>query len=156
MPASFSQICRWDTWANRQVLETLRASGGEPPAALAAFQHAVAAEYTWLCRLDGDGDAFYSAWPEEPSFAQAETWYAWTSERLPRLAEQLDAGYGAETLTYRTSRGQEFSDIIDNVLLHMFMHSSQYRGEASGFLNAAGYRVPELDLMFWTRSGEPA
>lgn len=155
MPVSFSQLCRWDAWANRQVLETLRASGAEPVSALAAFKHALATEVTWFSRFDGDASAFYAAWTE-PTLEQCETWYAWTSERLVRLAEQLDAGYENDSLTYFNSRGKAFTDRIDAILIHMFMHSSQYRGEAAGFLNAAGHRVPDLDLMFWTRAGEPA
>ena len=39
--------------------------------------------------------------------------------------------------------------------MHMLMHSSQYRGEAAGVLNAAGRRVPDLDFAFWLRAGEP-
>ena len=53
------------------------------------------------------------------------------------------------------STGKEFTDRIGDVLVHMLMHSSQYRGEAAGFLNAAGHRVPDLDLIYWARFGEP-
>jgi uncharacterized damage-inducible protein DinB len=155
MPVSLARLTRWNAWANRQVLETLRRSGGAPVAALAAFKHCLATEKTWLARMDGDPDAFYAAW-SEPSLAECEEWFSANSARLAQLSEQLASGsYETEMLEYRSSSGEPFATRIDDILMHTFMHSMQYRGEAAGFLNHAGFRCPDIDLMFWERAGEP-
>lgn len=71
------------------------------------------------------------------------------------LREQLSNGYANETFPYQNSSGKQFTGKVDEVLTHVFMHSSQYRGEAAGLLNNTGSRVPDLDLIFWIRDGEP-
>ena len=155
MPVQFVRLCKWDAWANRQVLETLRACGGEPRNALAAFQHVLATELTWLDRMDGDATAFLPQWAE-PSLERCQEWFGRSSARLQALATKLADGYGESAFPYKNSTGTPFVGQVDEILTHVFMHSSQYRGEAAGFLNAAAHRVPDLDLVFWMRSGEPA
>ncbi len=147
----FLRLCRWDPWANATVLAALDASGGHPLKALAAFQHALAAELTWLGRIGGDPDCFMPLWGE-PSLPLCYDWNAQAAEQLAALAPSLTSERLDATFHYNNSRGQPFSNPVGEVLLHMFMHSSQYRGEAAGLLSAAGHTVPDLDLIFWMRT----
>lgn len=154
MAISLDRLSRWDAWANRQVLDTLRSSNGEPQLALAAFQHVLAAEVTWFERMAGDPTAFMTLWGK-PSLPLCEDWYARTLSHHADLRLKLADGYESGTVTYKNSAGTPFHDPVEEILAHLFMHSSQYRGEAAGVLNHSGHRVPDLDLMFWGRSGEP-
>lgn len=146
-------LCRWDIWANRQVLVVLRGSGGEPADALAALQHALATELTWLRRIDAAPDAWAEPWGR-PS-ATCERSAAEAAERLARLVTRNDEEWAA-TFTYRNSSGREFTDSVQRAMLHALTHSAHYRGEAAGFLNHSGHRVPDLDYIFWLRAGAPA
>lgn len=153
VPVSFVRITRWNAWANNQVLEALRAAGGEPERAVAAFEHLLAAELTWLDRMDGDETAFYAVpaiWTSS-SMARCEEWFARSSARLEKLQVQLASGYEEQTFPYKNSTGTAFVNRVDDVLTHLYMHSSQYRGEALGLLAAAGHPVPDIDLIFWAR-----
>ena len=91
----------------------------------------------------------------EPSLPLCEDWYARTLSHHAALRAKLPDGFAAGTVTYQNSRGDLFSDPIEEILAHLFMHSSQYRGEAAGALNQTIHRVPDLDLLFWGRIGEP-
>lgn len=153
MAEELALLCHWDVWANRQVLEAARVAGGQPSEALAAIQHVYATEITWLRRVDDAPDPWGEQWGE-PSLPLCDQWASEVRERLMRLASRSDADL-AGTFTYANSRGLQFTDVLQRSMLHMLMHSSQYRGEAAGFLNHAGTRVPDLDYVGWLRAGRP-
>ena len=152
MSEEIGRLSRWNTWANRQVLEVLRESNGQPVEALAAIQHVFATEITWLRRMDGAADPWGEPWGE-PSVARCDEWAAEVRERLARLAARSDEELAA-TFSYANSRGELFTDVLQRSALHLLMHSSQYRGEAAGFVNHSGGRVRDLDYMGWLRRGE--
>ena len=154
MAHPLERICRWNRWANRQVWETLRGSGGEPAKALAAYQHVLETELVWLRRFNDDQRPMVPLWGDV-SLGQVEEWTAETAALIAERATKLSGRESEQEFRYRNSKGLEFVDRIDDSLMHMLLHSSQYRGEAAGLLNAAGHRVPDLDLMFWAREGEP-
>lgn len=153
MSEELGLLCRWNIWANRQVLEAVRTSEGLPTESLAAIQHVFATEITWLRRIDGAPDPWGEPWGE-PSLALCEQWSSEVRERLMRLASLTDEEL-AGTFSYSNSRGESFSDVLQRSALHMLMHSSQYRGEAAGFLNHSGGRVGDLDYVNWLRQGQP-
>lgn len=148
------QLTRWNAWANRQVLETLRASSGEPPEALAAYQHVLETELVWLRRMTNDPQPMLKLWGPA-SLANCEAWTTEASGLWTTLLASLDAEGLGRTFTYRNSTGQEFTDRLAEPTLQTLFHSSQYRGEAAAFLNHAGHRVPDLDFIYWLRLGAP-
>jgi uncharacterized damage-inducible protein DinB len=151
----YDRLARWDRWANHLVFEALRASSGEPEKALAAFQHVLETEVNWLRRIEAAVEPNPPLWTG-PSLDRCATYAAEAEERLTHLAVDLDDARLASTFSYRSSRGTAFTDTIAEALLHMFLHSMQYRGEAAAFLNEVGHRVPDMDFIFWRRAGEPA
>lgn len=147
---AFPELRRWNRWANSTVFATLEKSNGEPGPALAAFQHVLETEVTWLRRIAGHPTPNVRQW-DSPSMDLCRLYLAESTE----LAAAVDELQLVEMFSYQNSRGVGFTDRAGDALTHMLLHSSQYRGEASGFLNAAGHTVPDLDLVFWRRAGEP-
>ncbi len=152
----FVNVAAWDSWANAAVLATLQASGGEPGTALAAYQHVLETELVWLRRMENDPQPMIKLWGGT-SLDICTQWTVEAAARLDALARSLDHDAATErTFTYRNSSGAEFTDDLAETLFHMFFHSAQYRGEAAGFLNAAGHRVPDLDFILWLRNQRAA
>lgn len=141
------RLIAWDRWANLAVFGPLQASGGEPPKALAAFQHVLETDLVWLRWMDGDPDAWFDPW-QTPSLDRCREWLNEADGRLARLSDELDSRIDA-SFDYRTPWAGRQSAGIRDALTHLLMHSSQYRGEAAGFLNAAGNTVPDIDFMRW-------
>jgi uncharacterized damage-inducible protein DinB len=149
------QLIRWNTWATRQVHGTLRASGGEPAKALAAFQHSLETEVVWLRRFENDTRPMLKLW-QTASLETCDAYAAEAAERWKSFAAKLDGHTALERrFTYRNQSGREFTDRLADPLFHTLLHSSQYRGEAAGFLNAAGHTVADLDYILWLRVGAP-
>jgi uncharacterized damage-inducible protein DinB len=86
---------------------------------------------------------------------QCEAWSVKADGLLQALLADLDDARLAQTFTYRRLEGDGFIDTVADVLLHMFLHSMQYRGDAAAFLNGAGHTVPDVDIIFWLRQGQP-
>lgn len=149
----YQRLARWNPWANELVFAALRGSEGEPAKALAAFQHTLETEVNWLRRMEAPDLSSPPLWVD-PSLELCESYAAEANDRLPRIIARLEAEPG-RTFSYRTSDGTEYTNNAPEALMHMFMHSMQYRGEAAAFLNEAGHRVPDMDLIFWLRAGEP-
>lgn len=145
----------WDhaAWADRLVLEALRASGGEPPEALREYGHVLGAEEVWLARIQGRQPRA-AVWPEA-SFAE-----------VGRLAEETRAAYRAyvaslrdedlETaVTYVNSAGREFTNSVADVLLHVALHGQYHRGKVNVLLRRAGHAPAPVDFIAHVR-GAPA
>ena len=146
MLLDFDTTRRWNDWANRTVFTVLESTYGEPERALAAFQHILETEITWLRRIAGYPQPNVPLWGDY-SLARCAVWLAESRELIAAIAEdELD-----ESFSYRNSRGESFTDTARGVLGHMFLHSSQYRGETAGLLAEAGHAVPDVDLIFWQR-----
>lgn len=149
------EMLRWNWWANAQVLAVLVGAGGEPKPALAAFQHIYETEIVWLRRIDADQRPMLTLWGQA-SLDFVQEWVVEARERSANLVAALENPAEADRMyTYQNSQGMEFTNALGDTLLHMLMHSSQYRGEAAGILNAKDLRVPDLDLIFWQRLGRP-
>ena len=86
---------------------------------------------------------------------QCEAWTVESAERMAEVGRSVDEAFLEKRFSYTNSRGQHFTDRLEEPLVHTFLHSQQYRGEAAGLLNAAGSRVPDFDFIFWLRQGEP-
>jgi uncharacterized damage-inducible protein DinB len=150
----FGRLVRWNGWANRAVIEVLQGADGEPANALAAFQHVLEGEMTWLGRIVDAPNPNVPLWGDA-SLAQIESWQPIVDGRSAIVAAEIEDNGVERTVEYTNSRGAVFTSSVEEMLMHMFLHSTQYRGEAAAFLNAAGHRVADLDYMFWLRAGEP-
>ncbi|MCI0669992.1 MAG: DinB family protein [Myxococcaceae bacterium] len=141
------RLISWDRWANLAVFGPLQVSGGEPVKALAAFQHVLETELLWLRWMDGDPAAWIEPW-KPPTLDRCRDFLNEVDGRIARLADALESRLD-ETFEFETSwAGRQRAEVRD-ALPHVLMHSSQYRGEAAGFLNAAGLTVPDIDYMRW-------
>lgn len=68
------------------------------------------------------------------------------------LADKSD-DYLNETLTYATTKGDEFSQPNYQVLMQLTHHSAFHRGQIIGFMRQLGFteNIPQTDLIAWYR-----
>ena len=142
-------VATFNRKANEIVLATLR-SRKQDLSALASCRHIFETEVVWYRRLTG-GDPNIAQFPALFDYADelqtCSVWFEEGSRGLERFAEELaDGAFGTE-FTYRNLSGQPRSNLMTNVLQHVFLHSAQYRGETLGKLAATGV-VPDVDYIF--------
>jgi uncharacterized damage-inducible protein DinB len=141
----------YDGWANREVLNSLQALNTPPERSVKLLGHILSAERLWLERL----------------LVQKQTspvWPVFTIEQckievdqLPGLWRNYLTSLGERgltlSLTYKNTKGENFSSQKQDILLHVVMHSAYHRGQIAADMRAAGFAPPYTDFIHAVRQG---
>ena len=141
-------LLRYDVWANRETLRSLKERA--PPKSLRWLAHIIGAEYLWMARLRRRPDTL-PVWPELDVEACGER-----LDELSRLWPEY-LGDGARSLTatipYTNSKGETWTNTVEEILTHVVIHSAYHRGQIASDVRANG-RVPAYtDYIHAVRQG---
>jgi uncharacterized damage-inducible protein DinB len=149
--SDFRRMFAYDSWANREVLASLSAAGSPPARAVKLLAHILGAEDVWHSRIHGQSPAL-AVWPEvnERRCRQEEErlrglWSKYLSTIAPA---QLSAA-----VSYKNSKGELWSSKIEDILLHVVMHSAYHRGQIASDMRAAGFTPAYTDFIHGIRQG---
>jgi uncharacterized damage-inducible protein DinB len=143
-------------WADRQILEMLRAGhGSRERAVLRLFAHVLAAERIWLLRLRREDASAQPIWPEL-SVAEIARLAETNAHDYDAFVQVLDEPTLLARCSYRNSRGTAFHTSVGDVLTHVFMHGGYHRGQIAAAVRAAGGQPVNTDFISWVREGSPA
>ena len=150
MSRQLNRLLRYDIWANGKTLDSLRQ--GPPPArSLKWMGHIVGAEYLWLARLRQE-PAPLPVWPDLP-VEQCEARLGALSGMWHEYLADADAGRVAERITYINSKGEEWTSVVEDILIHVTIHSAYHRGQIASDLRAAGQIPAYTDFIHAVRQG---
>lgn len=140
----------YDAWANHEVLGAIR-TGGSDARSVQLMCHILAAERVWLERLKQQPQSV-PVWPD-PDLGQCEA----EASDLARLwFEYLDlitAGDVAQTVSYKNSKGEEWTNTIVDILTHVLMHSAYHRGQIASHMRQIGLTPAYTDFIHGIRQG---
>jgi uncharacterized damage-inducible protein DinB len=145
----YRRLFRYDRWANRLTLEVLSsrdAPAGDPVGrALKLLAHIVGAEWIWLERLNLPTEGV-AVWPELSCDQCGRQ-----LEMLGNVWEGYLAGLAAtdfdKTIEYTNSKGQPWRSRVEDVLMHVVMHSAYHRGQIALEMRAAGLNPAYTDFI---------
>jgi uncharacterized damage-inducible protein DinB len=143
----------YDAWANREVFTGLRTSASAPPNArpLQLLAHILSAERLWLERIRKQPQSL-PVWPDLP----LEQWEAQIDE-LARLWReflgQLSPAGLSEKVTYKNSKGEPWSSMVEDILTHVVLHSAYHRGQIASQVRAGGEQPAYTDFIHAARQG---
>ncbi|MFL5401453.1 MAG: DinB family protein [Gemmatimonadales bacterium] len=150
MKEELDRLLRYDVWANRETLASLE-QDPVPPRSHKWMAHIVGAEHLWLARLRRQSPSF-AVWPEL-TIAQC-------AERLSDLADSwqayLDltpASRMTDQIPYTNSKGESWSNTVEEILTHVTIHSAYHRGQIASDLRAAGHVPAYTDYIHAVRQG---
>lgn len=150
---------RYNRWAN-QTLLTAIPEGAEDTELVSSFNsirktawHIWNADWIWLKRFNGEQVEF-----RPPSLSFSGT-FAEGVQELLLLEDSLIAlllskpeEWYQSPLTYKTLKGEEFTNTIVEVLQHLVTHSMFHRGQLVTLMRQAGsVAVPPTDLIVYYR-----
>jgi uncharacterized damage-inducible protein DinB len=141
----------YDEWANREVLNAIRSAGGANQRSLQLMSHILAAELVWLERLTHQLQSV-PVWPE-PDLAQCEAQAAQLGGQWLEFLDLLTAGDVSQSITYKNSKGEEWTSTIVDVLTHVVMHSAYHRGQIASHMRANGQTPAYTDFIHGVRQG---
>ena len=140
----------YDHWANRECLRAMRA--GSPPANMVGrIAHILSAEKLWLGRLEKAKQSM-PVWPnstiEECEVLSDEMASAWRSYLTNLAPGALDS-----KIDYRNSKGEPWTSRVEDVLMHVIMHSAYHRGQIALEMRSAGIEPAYTDFIHAVRQG---
>lgn len=145
------RLFAYDAWANREVLESFAADPPPPPRARKFLAHVLGTEWLWRSRIRGEGKPM-DVWPElSPSDCAREAAkleIAWAGDLSAAMPEEL-----ARRISYVNSKGEPWESAVEDVLLHVVLHSAYHRGQIAADMRANGRTPAYTDYIEAVRRG---
>jgi len=129
----------------------MSAAGSISKSTVGRMAHILSAEKLWLERIREDTQSL-PVWPNltiEDCLALAEEIASAWRDYLSGLA----AGGLDEKVEYRNSKGELWSSRVEDVLMHVLLHSAYHRGQVALEMRAAGVEPAYTDFIHAVRSG---
>ncbi|MEI7657261.1 MAG: DinB family protein [Phycisphaerae bacterium] len=158
--ARFRRQLEAEIWADRASLESL-ATVPSVSRSLPRFERAMRllphnqlARSVWLARL------------KQVSHERPADWFpSWTAERTLEACDRNDREWGehlasladaevSRTIRYVTGDGQSHEIKVEDVLIHVFNHSTYHRGQLTRLVTVCGGRRASTDYIVFTRVKE--
>jgi uncharacterized damage-inducible protein DinB len=160
----FRRLARYNRWANARLYaaaldlsdQSYRLHVGVFFGSLhGTLNHLLLTDRLWLKRLTGEGDH-----PNQLNAIlyddRAELTRARIEEdhRLISVVEKYDEAALSALHSYRTTSGMPQSQVLSEILMHLFNHQTHHRGQAHACLSIlTGAAPPTLDLLAMQRGG---
>jgi len=146
----FKRLLEYDYWGNREALASVPTVASAGEIAQQFFSHIIGAERIWLARF-ADPDARHLApWPTltlDECRAELEKLHSEWLALLNTLTPEKLAG----DLAYRNTKGVEFKTPLQDVLMHLVMHSAYHRGQVAKAVREAGGKPAATDYVVYVR-----
>jgi uncharacterized damage-inducible protein DinB len=139
----------YDEWANREVLNAIRSNGGATERSLQLMSHILAAERVWLDRLKQQPQSV-PVWPE-PNLEQCEAQAAELGGLWLEFLDLITAGDVSQSISYKNSKGEEWTNTIVDVLTHVILHSAYHRGQIASHMRTNGQTPAYTDFIHGVR-----
>ena len=145
----------YNTWANREALNSIRAAGEAAPGRAAELiAHIVAADRIWLGRLGQTvGDPAHPVW-KPLTLDEAEAHLADLAAGWPAVLERFPAETLDRPVSYTNQRAETFSSTPGDIFEHMLLHAHYHRGQIALLLGRAGLAAAATDFILWVRNVE--
>ena len=151
MLESFLQLFAYDDWANREAAASVERAAGAPAKARNVLAHIIGTEWLWLARIQGTAPKI-AVWPElSPADCARESARLFSTWR-DFLATLGPAGL-ARTVEYRNSKGEPWASTVEDILMHVVMHSAYHRGQVATLLRDSGHEPAYTDFIHAVRQG---
>ena len=160
MKEHFERFARYNRWANRRLYgaaellsetklwEDRKAFFGS---LMGTLNHLLVGDRLWLGRLTGStvelklDQVLHRDLPSLRQSRQTE------DERLLAFVGSLEEQDITAPFAYKTTKGEPFTQPLDQVLTHVFNHQTHHRGQAHAILNQLGQEPPVLDFIYFLR-----
>jgi uncharacterized damage-inducible protein DinB len=146
----FRRQFAYDDWANREVARVLKA-GAESPRSSQLLAHILAAERLWLERLTQQPQST-PVWPEF-DLNHCETQFAELSGMWRAYLDKLSPSTLAAIASYKNSKGEPWTNTVQDVLTHVLLHSAYHRGQIATELRGRGFTPAYTDFIHAVRQG---
>jgi uncharacterized damage-inducible protein DinB len=141
----------YDAWANREVLTALRTSAHPATRPLQLLAHILSAEQLWLERLRNQPQSL-PVWPDF-TFDECEEQITDLARLWREFLGQLSPEALSAEISYKNSKGEPWTNTVEDVLTHVLLHSAYHRGQIASHVRASGEQPAYTDFIHAARQG---
>jgi uncharacterized damage-inducible protein DinB len=151
MTSHLQRLLVYDCWANKEVLASLRKIEKPPARSISLLAHILSAERLWLERIEAHPQTL-PVWPDF-TLQQCENEIEDIFREYENFLREKDDDTLAEKVTYTNSKGESFTSEVQDILMHVIMHSVYHRGQIALDMRAAGFEPAYTDFIHSIRQG---
>ncbi|TDB62385.1 DinB family protein [Arundinibacter roseus] len=132
---------------DRIILQLTTHTWPEPEPLHRLMSHILTAHHIWNQRLAGNIPR-YGVWESVP----VGTWQSLHQENTEESVRLLQEFSGSQFITYTNSRGEAFSNSVQDILFHVINHSTYHRAQIATEVRRQGGNPLATDYIFYKRS----
>jgi uncharacterized damage-inducible protein DinB len=125
MKPGFKILFEYNLWANNKLITSLKKQDINDVSVLRLFSHIVLSEQIWLLRLEGGEYSNKNFW-EILTLPECQSIINENSEKFENF---IDKRGPSDEITYKNSKGIEYTNTIYDVMTHVSLHSAYHRGQ---------------------------
>lgn len=143
---SEEEIIKYTEFTDQRIIEIFKHAKIEMPDAERLFSHVLNAQHIWAYRISGQKPQ-YGVWDIHPR----EKFESLSLENFELIKEALKNHSLDQRILYSNSRGDQYENRVDEILFHLFNHSTYHRGQVVTLLKKAGFTPPVTDYIMLKR-----
>lgn len=155
----FLRMFAYDSWANRECVAAMRTAGAGSGDTIGRMSHILSAQKLWFERIHGQSQSM-AVWPIltiDDCVALADEMSSAWRNYLMRVEAEVAAqpeskSFGTE-VEYRNTKGELWSNRVEDVLTHVLFHSAYHRGQIALQMRASGATPAATDFIHAVRQG---
>lgn len=142
----FSTLFQFNHETNEKFIDAFSQSGSQTERTIKLFSHVLNAHHIWLQRIKKQ-EAKWSVWQmQEVSFFQEMN-----KENYSETKDFLAQADLSDSVPYKNSKGLGFTNTVNDILMHVIIHSAHHRAQIASDWSAKGIKPPVSDYIFWRR-----
>jgi uncharacterized damage-inducible protein DinB len=139
----------YEEWANREVLSAVRANQDVNARPLQLMAHILSAQRLWLERLKQEAQRL-PVWPKF-NLEECETQAAELGRLWREYFETFPPSHLSDTISYKNSKGEPWTNTVQDILTHVLLHSAYHRGQIASQMRANGQAPAYTDFIHAVR-----
>ncbi len=150
--SDLQHLIKYTRWANTQEIEEMISHVDVPSKAVTWMAHILGAEHMWLDRMTDD-PRNHVVWPDWKLYECLEQQQE-LARRWEKFFQNLTDADIERKVSYTNSQGKEFTNTVQDILLHLSLHAPHHRGQINAELRAEGYDPPYIDYIQAVRTNQ--
>jgi len=142
------KLFAYDEWAIARSLGSIDPSVESKAKLL--LSHILLAEKIWLTRLHGEDSSSIPTF-EEYSVDKCREMAAELHRGYVEFIESLSESDLSRLVTYKNTKGEEFTTAIGEILTHVGLHGVYHRGQIAWLVREGGGTAVDTDFIIFTR-----
>lgn len=144
------ELNEYDYWANKKILAIILENDEHREVSF-LFHHILEANRLWYSRLM-DHPAESKVWKDD---FKIELFQVRVDTNYANLRSYIDSKDGIEVeelLHYKTLKGDSYTNKAEDILFHIFNHSTHHRAQIMSIWKQLNIDRPSLDYIFYKRN----